>query len=80
VGATRRQPCANGSNCLRRRRSANRATLGGNLATASPIGDAAPLLLALDAVVHIAGPEGRRTRALSSFFLGYRRTALRPRE
>src|SRR5438874_1964367 len=33
----------------------NRATLGGNLATASPIGDAAPLLLALDAVVHIAG-------------------------
>ena len=58
----------------------NRATLGGNLATASPIGDAAPLLLALDAVVQIAGPEGRRTRALSSFFVGYRRTALRPRE
>jgi len=58
----------------------NRATLGGNLATASPIGDSAPLLLALDAVVHLAGPEGTRTRALSSFFLGYRRTALRPRE
>jgi xanthine dehydrogenase small subunit len=55
----------------------NRATLGGNLATASPIGDGAPLLLALDAIVHLAGPEGRRTRALSSFFLGYRRTALR---
>ena len=35
----------------------NRATLGGNLATASPIGDAAPLLLALDASVHIAGPR-----------------------
>jgi len=29
----------------------NRATLGGNLATASPIGDAAPLLLALDFLV-----------------------------
>jgi xanthine dehydrogenase small subunit len=58
----------------------NRATLGGNLATASPIGDAAPLLLALDANVLLAGPEGRRTRALSSFFVGYRRTALRPRE
>ena len=58
----------------------NRATLGGNLATASPIGDSAPLLLALDAVVHIAGPEGRRTRALATFFPGYRRTALRPRE
>lgn len=58
----------------------NRATLGGNLATASPIGDAAPLLLALDAVVHIAGPSGRRTLALSSFFTGYRQTALLPRE
>lgn len=58
----------------------NRATLGGNLATASPIGDAAPLLLALDAVVHAAGPEGRRKIPLSSFFVGYRKTALRPGE
>ena len=37
----------------------NRATLGGNLATASPIGDAAPLLLALDAVGRYRRP--RRT-------------------
>jgi xanthine dehydrogenase small subunit len=54
----------------------NRATLGGNLATASPIGDAAPLLLALDAEVTIAGPSGQRTLPLSSFFCGYRQTAL----
>jgi xanthine dehydrogenase small subunit len=54
----------------------NRATLGGNLATASPIGDAAPLLLALDATVHLAGPDGRRAAPLSSFFTGYRRTVL----
>ena len=54
----------------------NRATLGGNLATASPIGDAAPLLLALDAIVHIAGPSGRRSIPLASFFTGYRKTAL----
>jgi xanthine dehydrogenase small subunit len=54
----------------------NRATLGGNLGTASPIGDAAPLLLALDASVHIAGAGGRRTLPLASFFTGYRRTAL----
>ena len=58
----------------------NRATLGGNLATGSPIGDAAPLLLALDASVHIAGPLGRRRVPLSSFFTGYRRTALQPGE
>jgi len=54
----------------------NRATLGGNLATASPIGDAAPLLLALDASIHIAGLNGRRTLPLASFFTGYRRTVL----
>ena len=54
----------------------NRATLGGNLATASPIGDGAPLLLALDARVRIAGPGGQRTVPLDAFFLGYRKTAL----
>lgn len=54
----------------------NRATLGGNLATASPIGDAAPLLLALDALVHVAGPSGRRSIPIESFFTGYRKTAI----
>jgi xanthine dehydrogenase small subunit len=58
----------------------NRATLGGNLATASPIGDAAPLLAALGAVVHVAGRDGRREIPLSSFFIAYRRTAMRPGE
>ncbi len=58
----------------------NVATLGGNLANASPVGDMPPALLALDAsVVLRRGPE-RRELALSSFFLGYRRTALRPGE
>jgi xanthine dehydrogenase small subunit len=54
----------------------NRATFGGNLATASPIGDAAPLLLVLDATVHVAGLSRRRTIPLSSFFTGYRQTAM----
>jgi len=58
----------------------NRATLGGNLATASPIGDSAPLLLALNASVHLAGAGGRRTVPLASFFKGYRQTALAPGE
>ncbi len=58
----------------------NRATLGGNLATASPIGDGAPLLLALDATVHLASQRGRRTVPLSAFFTGYRRTVLAPDE
>jgi xanthine dehydrogenase small subunit len=54
----------------------HRATLGGNLATASPIGDAAPLLLALDAVIHLAGPSGRRSIPFASFFTGYRKTLM----
>jgi xanthine dehydrogenase small subunit len=54
----------------------NRATLGGNLATASPIGDAAPMLLALDAELVIAGPNADRTVPLHTFFRGYRQTAL----
>ncbi|MBM3818120.1 MAG: 2Fe-2S iron-sulfur cluster binding domain-containing protein [Acidimicrobiia bacterium] len=58
----------------------NRATLGGNLATASPVGDGAPLLMALDAVLHIAGPSGSRTLPIAQFFTGYRKTALMPGE
>jgi xanthine dehydrogenase small subunit len=58
----------------------NRATLGGNLATASPIGDGTPLFLALDAHVHLASQRGRRTIPLNSFFIGYRRTVLAPDE
>jgi len=58
----------------------NRATLGGNLATASPIGDGAPLLLALDARANLLSRRGRRTIPLSAFFTGYRRTLLAPDE
>ena len=59
----------------------NRATLGGSLATASPIGDAAPVLLTLDARLLLASEEGgERTLPLHEFFIGYRRSALRPGE
>jgi len=58
----------------------NLATLGGNLATASPIGDSAPLLAALDAAVEVARRDGRRTVPLHSFFTGYRRTVLQAGE
>jgi xanthine dehydrogenase small subunit len=54
----------------------NRATLGGNLATASPIGDSAPLLMALDARVRIANLDGERLVPLADFFTGYRTTHL----
>lgn len=54
----------------------NRATLGGNLGTASPIGDAAPALLALGAELELVSQSGTRRLPLSEFFLGYRRTSL----
>jgi len=58
----------------------NGATIGGNLATASPIGDLPPALLALDATVTLCSPEGDRDVALAEFFTGYRETAMRPGE
>lgn len=58
----------------------NRASLGGNLVTASPIGDLAPVLLSLDAEVNLASAKGKRTLKLTDFFLAYRKTALAPDE
>ncbi len=54
----------------------NRATLGGNLATASPIGDSAPLLMALNASLHVKSVTRDRVVPLSGFFKGYRQTQL----
>jgi xanthine dehydrogenase small subunit len=58
----------------------NRATVGGNLCTASPIGDLPPVLLALDARAVLLSRQGERTVALEDFFTGYRKTALREGE
>ena len=52
----------------------NGATLGGNLGTASPIGDAPPVLLALEAALVLAGPHGERVVPLADYFTGYRET------
>lgn len=58
----------------------NRATLGGNLGTASPIGDAAPALLALGATVVLASADGgAREVDLADYFTGYR-TSVRRRD
>ncbi|KQV65058.1 xanthine dehydrogenase small subunit [Nocardioides sp. Root122] len=58
----------------------NSATVGGNLATASPIGDLAPTLLALEARLVLASADGDREVPLAEFFTGYRTTVLRPGE
>ena len=51
-------------------------TLGGNLGTASPIGDMLPPLLALGATVRLRSGAGSRDIAVADFLLGYRRNAL----
>ena len=58
----------------------NRATLGGNLADASPAADTAPPLLALDAVVDLASAAGTRCLPLKDFLTGVRETLRRPDE
>jgi xanthine dehydrogenase molybdopterin binding subunit/xanthine dehydrogenase small subunit len=69
----------------------NRATMGGNIVTASPIGDSAPVLLATDADVLLVSildvpPNGEPLAAciseerlpIKDFFVSYRKTALQP--
>jgi CO/xanthine dehydrogenase FAD-binding subunit len=54
----------------------NRGTVGGNLATASPAGDAHPALLAADAVVEVASVRGSRRIPITDFYAGVKRTAM----
>ncbi len=58
----------------------NLGTVGGNLCTASPSAEIAPILLALDAEVEIAGKRGRRSVPIGQFHTGVRRTVLEPDE
>jgi xanthine dehydrogenase small subunit len=58
----------------------NGATLGGNLGTASPIGDTPPALLALDASLVLASVTGEREVLLADYFTGYRQSVRRSDE
>jgi CO/xanthine dehydrogenase FAD-binding subunit len=58
----------------------NRATMVGNLCSAVPCCDSGAVLLVYDAVVQVAGPAGRRKVPLREWFLGPRKTALKPGE
>ncbi len=58
----------------------NTGTLAGNIATASPIGDSLPALMALDARLVLRRGGTTREVGLEEFFVGYRRTAMQPGE
>ena len=58
----------------------NVATLGGNIGTASPIGDALPVLIAYSASIVLKSRRGQRTIPADAFVKGYRKTECRPDE
>jgi CO/xanthine dehydrogenase FAD-binding subunit len=58
----------------------NRGTIGGNLGTSSPAGDALPPLMALGASIEVSSVRGTRTIALEDFLVGPKKNALEPDE
>lgn len=58
----------------------NSATIGGNIANGSPIGDAPPALIAMGATLHLRRGGEMREIALEDFFLGYKKQDLRTGE
>jgi len=58
----------------------NVGTIGGNIATASPIGDTLPILLSLNAEILIESFNQRKVIPINNFFLDYRKTKLKKNE
>ena len=58
----------------------NTATIGGNVATASPAGDGLPFLAAVDARIALASAQGTREVPWDEFFTGVKQTSRRPDE
>ena len=58
----------------------NAATLGGNIANGSPIGDSAPALIAMETELILRSAKGQRTIKLENFFLDYKKQDLREGE
>ncbi|MBI4525218.1 MAG: xanthine dehydrogenase family protein subunit M [Deltaproteobacteria bacterium] len=58
----------------------NRATIGGNMANATPSADVAPSLLVLEATAKVFGPDGEKILPLDEFFVGPGKTVMKQEE
>lgn len=58
----------------------NRATIGGNIANGSPVGDGPPAFMALGATIELTSKAGKRQLSLDDFYLGYQQKDLQARE
>jgi xanthine dehydrogenase small subunit len=58
----------------------NAGTMGGNVANGSPIGDSAPVLMALDATLELRRGDALRTLPLAAFYVDYMQNRLEPGE
>jgi len=74
------RPLAEASRSVGSPQIRNRATIGGNLGTASPAGDSIPVLAAYDADVVVASSARERRLRWNEFFVGPKRSALEPDE
>ena len=55
-------------------------TIGGNLGTCSPAGESLPVLAALNATIHVIGPDGNRDIEFVNFMVGVKKNSLLPSE
>jgi carbon-monoxide dehydrogenase medium subunit len=58
----------------------NRGTIGGNVCLSDPTNHFPPVMVAMNAQLTIAGPDGKRTVSAEDFFLGVYMTAVQPGE
>ena len=80
TGMTAFRPLVQASRSVGSPQIRNRGTVGGNVGTASPAGDALPVLAAYDAEIVLRNRTAERSLAWDKFFLGPKKTALRPDE
>ena len=80
TGMTAFRPLVQASRSVGSPQIRNRGTVGGNVGTGSPAGDALPVLAAYDAEIVLRNRTGERSLPWNKFFVGPKKTAIAPDE